>query len=144
METLGKFPIKEDNAHQMTARRRRYSWLHRAAIRLRRFSSLHRIAKWIRRTFLHACREAVLEFSRWIWSDSDRFGPPQYAFSVYQMLRAGHPGLKGRIILEDQGCPAVSEKSLMAVGGYGQHLDQPWPIFWSEHPEARLVTESLA
>lgn len=144
METLGKIPIMEHNARQMTVKRRRYSWLHRAAIRLRRFSSLHRIAKWFRRNFLQACREAVLEFGRWIWADSENFGPPQYAFSVYQMLRAGDPNVRGRIILEDQGSPVVSADSLMAIGGYDQHLEQPWPIFWSEHPEARLVAESLA
>ena len=132
------------NASPIAANRRRYPWLHRAAIRLRQFPSVHLAAKWIRRTFLRAIREAVLEFSRWIWADCEGFGPPQHFFSIYQILRTGHPKINGRIILEDQGCPNVPKNSLMAIGGYGQHTEQPWPIFWSEHPEARLVTESLA
>jgi hypothetical protein len=38
----------------------------------------------------------------------------------------------------------VKSDSLLVTGGYGQHKEQPWPIFWSEHAGARLVTESLA
>jgi hypothetical protein len=105
---------------------------------------MHRLLKWFRRKFGHAVIEGVLEFARWMWSGHQKFGPPNEVFSVYQALRTGDPKIKGRILLHDQGCPVVKSDSLLVTGGYRQHKEQPWPIFWSEHSEARLVTPSLA
>lgn len=88
--------------------------------------------------------EGALEFSRQLWGRKEQFGPPADIFSVYQALRTGYPRTNGRIVLVDQGNPVVAEGSYLAVGGYNHHAEQPWPVFWSEHPEAHLVTESLA
>ena len=33
---------------------------------------------------------------------------------------------------------------MLARSGFEQHAEQPWPVVWSEHANARLVTESLA
>ncbi|MGD1089577.1 MAG: glycosyltransferase family 61 protein [Verrucomicrobiota bacterium] len=63
---------------------------------------------------------------------------------MYQALRCGWPRLNGRIVLHDQGVPKVTGDSLLVKCGFGQHFQQPWPIFWSEHANARLVSESLA
>jgi capsular polysaccharide biosynthesis protein len=38
----------------------------------------------------------------------------------------------------------VTGDSLLVTSGMEQHLEQPWPIVWSEHSNARLVTECLA
>ena len=128
----------------MSVRRAIRNAISAGAHRLRRIQWLHRLLKWLKRTFFRALGEASLEFCRWIWADCEGFGPPQKTFSVYQDLRTGYPKVNGRIVLHDQGCPVVPEDSLMAIGGYNQHAEQPWPIFWSEHQNARLVTESLA
>jgi capsular polysaccharide biosynthesis protein len=84
------------------------------------------------------------EFARGLFVNSTRFGPPARVFSVYQALRCGWPRLNGRIVLHDQGVPRVAGDSLLVTSGMQQHLWQPWPILWSEHSNARLITESLA
>jgi len=88
--------------------------------------------------------EGFWEFARGLWANSRRVGPPAKVFSVYQALRCGWPKINGRIVLHDQGVPHVTSDSLLAKSGFDQHAEQPWPVFWSEHPSARLVTESLA
>ena len=75
---------------------------------------------------------------------SIRNGPPVRLFSAYQALRCGCPRLEGRIVLEDQGWPVVREGSPLAAGSTEQHTDQPWPVLWSRHPGAHLVSNSLA
>lgn len=111
---------------------------------LRRFERLHRCLRWFRHCLGKGLVEAFLELGRWMFQHSERFGPPLRHFSVYQSLRTGHPKLNGRIILHDQGNPAVTENSLMAIGRHNQHKEQPWAIFWSQHKQARLACESLA
>src|SRR5581483_2452032 len=115
-----------------------------AAHRLRRFERIHRLLQWVRRCLWRGVTEGWLEFLRWTFARSDRFGPALSSFSVYQALRAGFPKTPGRIVLEDQGTPVVEPNSLLAIGGYMQHAEQPWPIVWSEHPRAHLMGESLA
>jgi capsular polysaccharide biosynthesis protein len=75
---------------------------------------------------------------------SIRNGPPFRFFSVYQALRCGYPKLAGRIVLEDQKWPVVKEHTPMAHGSTQQHIEQPWPVFWSRHRDASLVSSSLA
>ena len=114
------------------------------AYELRRLKPFHRLLRWLRHNLWHGLVEALLELCRWIFERSERFGPPLHTFSVYQALRTGDPKTNGRIVLHDQGTPIMSEGSLLAIGGYEQHKQQPWPIFWSEHRKARLASESLA
>jgi capsular polysaccharide biosynthesis protein len=45
--------------------------------------------------------------------------------------------------MEDQGTPVVRKGSLLAEGTTTQHTEQPWPIFWSRHRNASLVSQSL-
>ncbi len=112
--------------------------------RSRRWPFAHRIGHWIRGTLWAALVEGFWEFARCLFANSARFGPPGKTFSVYQALRCGWPKFNGRIVLHDQGVPRVTGDSLLVRSGMRQHLEQPWPIFWSEHSNARLVTESLA
>jgi hypothetical protein len=112
--------------------------------RVRRWPVIHRVSHWLRRTFCAAMIEAFWELARWLCANSAQFGPPVKTFSVYQALRCGWPRLNGRIVLHDQGVPQVTGDSMLARSGMSQHAEQPWPVFWSEHSNARLVTESLA
>lgn len=114
------------------------------AHRLRRWPLVHRVGRWLRRILWAALVNASWEFARRLFANSSKFGPPAKTFSVYQAMRCGWPKFNGRIVLHDQGVPRVTGDSLLVKSGLQQHLEQPWPIFWSEHPDARLVTASLA
>jgi len=99
--------------------------------------------------FSQASANLYYKFPEWhppfgSWFGSIRNGPPLRVFSAYQTLRCGCPRLEGRIVLEDQGWPVVHEDSLLAAGSTEQHTDQPWPVLWSRHPGAHLVSSSLA
>ncbi len=111
---------------------------------MRRWPAIHRVGRWLRRTLWGAMVEGFWEFARHLFVNSTRFGPPGKTFSAYQALRCGWPKLNGRIVLHDQGVPRVTGDSLLVTSGNEQHLLQPWPVFWSEHSNARLITESLA
>jgi hypothetical protein len=74
---------------------------------------------------------------------SSRFGPARGCYSAYQLIRRGDPRLEGRIVLEAQGAPVAGADSILVRCGRKQHLEQPWPIFWSRHHNARLVGTSL-
>ncbi len=115
-----------------------------AAYKLRRWPFIHRIGIWLRRILWSAMKEAFWEFARGLFANSTRFGPPARSVSIYQALRSGWPKLNGRIVLHDQGVPRLTDDSLLVTSGMGQYEWQPWPIFWSEHSNARLVSESLA
>lgn len=118
--------------------------LSQGAIRLRRLAPLHRVVRWSRRTFWAALKDGGREFSRRVWANSPDFGPPSQIFSLYQSLRTGIPKRRGRIVLEDQGNPPVIDPdSILVTGGYEQYREQPWPILWTEHTNARLVASSL-
>jgi hypothetical protein len=134
--------------------------------RLRSTSWIYRAALWVRRCVVPAGPDAFWEFYRslasraWLqlysttllrkksavysWVANIRNGPPFRLFSAYQALRCGWPQFPGRIVLEDQGVPSVRPGSLMADGTIQQHIQQPWPIFWSRHQQAHLVSPSLA
>lgn len=103
-----------------------------------------KIKRWLKDRLWAALANGCLEFARIFFRDSRRFGPPIETFSVYKILRCGYPKINGRIVLHDQGVPRVTGQSLLVECRLGQHLDQPWPIFWSEHSNARLVSSSLA
>lgn len=72
-----------------------------------------------------------------------RLGGPKGSFSIYASTHTQRCR-PSRIVLTDQGAPAVGPDSLMVVSGLHQHESQPWPIFWSHHKNARLVASPLA
>jgi hypothetical protein len=103
-----------------------------------------RVKRWCKDRFWLGLFCGYWEFARRLFAGSPRFGPPNETFSMYQTLRSGHPKINGRIVLHDQGMPRVDKQSLLVESRLGQHLTQPWPIFWSEHSNAQLVGPSLA
>src|SRR5207302_1942107 len=71
-----------------------------------------------------------------------RLGLPKDYFEVLPEIRYGQE--KGRIILENQGSPAVQKNSVMELCQLEQHRSQPWTIFWGRFRNARLAGPSLA
>lgn len=83
------------------------------------------------------------EVLRFCLPASSPFGLPKGSYSDSPLQpQAGDP--PGRLVLADQGAPAVTERSLMIRCGLHQHQEQPWPIFWRQLPRAHLVGPSLA
>lgn len=116
----------------------------RLAFRLRDTPTVHGIGRFFRKRLWGSLVEGFWEFARHFFAKNPDFGPPLKTFSAYQALRYGWPKFNGRIVLHDQGVPKTSPESLLVQSGLEQHLEQPWPIFWSEHSNATLVSESLA
>ena len=116
----------------------------RAVMWFRRLPLLHGPLRWVKRRFDRLVGDRYFTVLAWFTPRRAlRFAPPKArTFSALELVRAGK--LEGRLVLEDQGSPQVSPESLMTLSRMGQEQAQPWPIFWSRHREARLVSESLA
>ena len=71
-------------------------------------------------------------------------GPPNGWYSDLESLQRSDPGVEGRIVLLDQGAPIVTRESLMVLCKRGQHLQQPFPVFWIRHRNVRLIGPDLA
>jgi len=110
----------------------------------RRWPGINRFFRFSRRTVWAAFVQGFWEFARVLCRDFPSWGPPGRTFSLYHALRWGDPAVRGQIILEDQGTPRVRSDSVVVQCGLHQHLEQPWPIVWTEHDNARLVSNSLA
>jgi hypothetical protein len=120
------------------------TFFHNLAMRTRRWPALHRPLKKIRRLLAEKIPMLALDLLRPLAPVRTlRFGPPKGSFSVYQSLL--HENRRpGRVVLADQGAPKTTPASLLVISGLGQHTCQPWPIFWSQHKNVRLVSRSLA
>jgi hypothetical protein len=111
---------------------------------LRRYPSvqapLKRLFNFFRQTIPKTCLEMLRILAP---ARNFRLGPPKGSFSIYQslLLENRRPG---RVVVHDQGAPQLPTNSLMVASGLYQHASQPWPIFWSHHRNARLVSSSLA
>lgn len=66
------------------------------------------------------------------------WGPPKGFFSAYEMLQSGK--LQGKVLAASQEVPRAAPESLRQKSGLEQDLGQLWPIFWTLHPNARLIT----
>lgn len=115
---------------------------YKLAVALRRFPALHRPIKWVRRSAVPTLGAIGREAIRAFGISNPRIGPPLGTFSAFDEVKAG--SRRGRVVLETQGDPELASDSMMARCGLRQHLQQPWPIFWSHHSGARLITRSLA
>jgi hypothetical protein len=117
---------------------------HNLAMRARRHPALHKPLRKIRRLLTEKIPALLPNFLRVISPAGNlRFGPPKGSFSIYQSLsRENSP--PHRIILTDQGSPKTTPGSLLVICKLHQHECQPWPVFWSRHKNARLVSPSLA
>ena len=110
----------------------------------RKWPWLRALLKTFRRDVLGKSRTQFIDLWRVLAPTSSFcFGPQKNTFSICQSWQPDNRR-SHRILLTDQGAPNVSPDSLMVVAGMRQHTSQPWPIFWSQHPNARLVASSLA
>jgi hypothetical protein len=113
-------------------------------MRSRRWPALHRPLKKIRRLLTETIPRLLLNLWRVLAPAGNlRLGPPKGSFSVYQSLLFENRR-PGRVVLTDQGAPETTPESLLVISGMNQHACQPWPVFWSQHKNARLVSRSLA
>src|SRR5215831_16969908 len=101
---------------------------------------LKRFYDFFRCTIPKTCLELLRIFAP---ARNFRLGPPKGSFSIYQslLLENRRPG---RVVIDDQGAPQLPANSLMVASRLHQHASQPWPVFWSHHRNARLVSSSLA
>jgi glycosyl transferase family 61 len=120
------------------------NFYHDLKMRSRRHPTLHRPLRKIRRLLAEKIPAAFTGLLRALApANSFRFGPPKSSFSIYQSLSQKNPPAN-RILLTGQGAPKTTADSLMVVSNLKQHICQPWPVFWSRHKSARLVSPSLA
>jgi hypothetical protein len=110
-------------------------------MQLRRFPVVHRPLRWLNRSALPTLRSALVTILRYTLPFRN-FGPARGSFSDYELVQAGK--LEGRIIAERQEDPVLPGESIILKCGRRQHLQQPWPIFWAHHQNARLLGASLA
>jgi hypothetical protein len=117
---------------------------HNLAMRARRYPALHRPLRKVRLFFTKKIPGLLIDLLRVLApARSFRLGAPKSLFSIYpSLLHDNHN--PGRIVLTDQGVPKITPGSLLVLSKLGQHACQPWPIFWSEHKNARLIASSLA
>jgi Glycosyltransferase 61 len=123
------------------------SFVSRVRLKLQRHSLAHKPLSWLRRVALPPVRKCFAflfyEFLRRLFFFSHRFGPALGWYSAYDLLRRGDTAVEGRIVLEGQGSPVASSDSVLVLCGRNQHVEQPWPVFWSRHRSVRLVGSSL-
>ena len=119
-------------------------WLDRLGFASRNWPLANQIGRFFRRRFVQGLSAGFWEFMRICFGESSWLDTPKGTFSLYQSLRWGDPALEGRIVLEDQGVPKISPRSIAVSCGLEQHQEQPWPIVWTKHRNARLVANSLA
>jgi capsular polysaccharide biosynthesis protein len=115
---------------------------YRAAVFFRRYPAIHRPLKWLRRRAFPVCANRLTDVVRFCTASLSRFGPPAGTFAIRDRIQRGE--LEGEIILETQGAPVLPERSIVIRSNLNQHGEQPWPILWSRHKEARLIGSTLA
>ena len=86
-------------------------------------------------------RSVILFITRNLFRFSESLGGPVGGFSVLQGLRAGKQ--EGKVLWESQPLPIIQPPSVMLECGMQQEGNQPWPLFWTRHSDARLVGSSL-
>jgi hypothetical protein len=107
--------------------------------------------KWLRKSpflmlrvhfFRLAITNACYALARSILPCNERIGFPRGTFSLVELLRGEK--LRGRVICDKQELPRFVKASMVRRCRMKQDNYQPWPIFWSEHRQARLVGPTLA
>lgn len=120
------------------------NWRDKLGFASRRWPFANHVGRFFRRKLIQGLRAAFWEFARIVGGDISWLAIPRGTFSLYQSLRWGNSDLEGRIVLEDQGVPMISRDSIAVKCGLKQHEEQPWPIVWTKHHHAKLVSNSLA
>jgi hypothetical protein len=104
---------------------------------LRRFPTVYRLLRGLGQgisgLFFGLLRRVIPASVPW--------GPPKGFFSAYELLQNGK--LQGKVWLHAQDVPPAAPDSLRRKSRLEQDLYQPWPVFWTLHPQARLIAKSL-
>ncbi len=108
---------------------------------LRRLPALHRPLRWLYRSLSRLIQGMAVGILRKVSRSPER-GPARATYSDFKAVRSGE--IEGRIVLESQGNPQLPEPSIMLLCRRTQHEQQPWPIVWSHHRNARLLGPTLA
>jgi capsular polysaccharide biosynthesis protein len=116
----------------------------RVRLATRRFPLLHQPLRWLNRVALPALVKWLYHIPRIFIPRSWTIGLPKGVFSNFERLANPMNLHNGRIVVTDQGSPNLPSPSIMVLCKRKQHLEQPWPIFWARHDNARLVGPSLA
>ena len=120
------------------------TFYHNLKMRSRQYPALHNPLKKVRRVLTEKIPMLLLDLLRVVApTGTPRFGPPKGSFSIFQsvLFENRRPS---RVVLTDQGAPETTPRSLLVIAKMLQHECQPWPVFWSQHKNARLVSRSLA
>jgi len=119
--------------------KRRVVWRARksvAAVRL-----VHTFRKWRTRVSSTRAARDSMDVLRRISPRAARFGPPRGAFSAYALLQRRE--VPGEVVLERQEISPIPPDAMRVASRLTQDGHQPWPIFWTEHADARLAGASL-
>jgi len=110
---------------------------HGKMIALQGFAPAYRAARWLWR-----CTHLLFwGFLRRIVPRRSPLGPPKGFFSALELLQEGR--VEGRLLLPAQPNPKLGPAPLRALAGMTQHQFDSWPVFWTRHPAARLVGQTL-
>ncbi len=101
----------------------------------------HRPLRWLKRQLVPAITDFGCHILRILTYPSRRLGPVRGWYSDLELLQQNNA--EGRIILMDQGAPAVKPDSPLVLCGRSQHLQQPFPVFWIRRKKCRLIGPSL-
>jgi hypothetical protein len=111
---------------------------------LSRVPGLYKIMVWSRRQGVLHLRKAAASLVRGLAPASwPRLGAPKAAVSLYQLLLQKDPSVEGRIVLHKQEVTPMGPETLSARCGVRTDIYQPFPIVWTRHKNARLVTRTL-
>lgn len=86
-------------------------------------------------------KQAGVFITRRIFPKKSLLGPPKGWFSALRLVQEGR--IPGEIILPGQEVPEFGPETLVRICKLGQDKQQPWPVFWSLHHQARLIGGSL-
>jgi capsular polysaccharide biosynthesis protein len=104
---------------------------------LRRFPTLYRVVGRVCQVF----SDLFIGLLRVIIPASVPSGPAKGYFSDYDLLL--NKKVEGKVWATSQQVPPAPANSLRRKCGFEQDLNQPWPIFWTLHVNARLVSKTL-
>jgi len=118
------------------------SFYSRVRFKIMALPALGTSLRWIFRRFVPSLVGLGWGILRFLFAANRHFGPIRGWYSDLELLRGNER--PGRIILLDQGAPVVIPESPMVLCQRGQHLQQPFPVFWVRCKRSRLIGPGLA
>jgi capsular polysaccharide biosynthesis protein len=104
---------------------------------LRHVPALNRARCWLR----DRLKALLAGFLRRVVPARCLWGPAKGFYSEHELLLKKQ--VPGRVLIESQESPPAAPDSLRKLCGLKQDENQPWPVFWTCRPQARLIGKSL-